>query len=167
MPLSGRVLVLNQSYQPLSVCDIKKAIVLLYLQKAETVVPDKRRKIRSVSQSIDCPSVIKLRRYVRVPFIGIEISRKNVLKRDAYTCQYCGSGKSLTIDHVLPKSRGGEDSWENLVTACIRCNNKKGNRLPHEAGMPLSSQPRKPDYFMYLRSHFGFTNEEWKQFMYE
>ncbi len=160
------MLVLNQSYQPLTVCDIRKAIVLIYLQKAEIVISDDSKQIRSVSETFRFPSVIKLVRYVKVPFQSIDLSRKNILKRDNHTCQYCGSKKSLTLDHVLPRSRGGQDTWENLVVACISCNNRKGNRLPSEAGMPLFSRPSKPDYFMYLRNYLGTSNEDWMQFMY-
>ncbi|GAB5466305.1 MAG: HNH endonuclease [Candidatus Kapaibacteriales bacterium] len=165
-PMSARVLVLNQSYQPLTVCSAKKAIVLLYLAKAEIVIDRPGKAIRSVKQAFSFPSVIRLSRYVKVPFMGIELSRKNVMKRDNHTCQYCGSKASLTLDHVLPRSRGGQDSWENLVVACISCNNKKGNRLPNEAGMPLKRKPQKPNYFMYLKNYLGDINDDWQQFMY-
>ena len=164
---SSKVLVLNQSYEPISICSARKAIVLVMLNKAELITQRENRFFRSVSTKLPQPSIIKLSRYVRVPFNNIEPSRRNVLRRDEHRCQYCGKKSlELTIDHILPRSRGGADSWENLITACIRCNNRKGNRTPEEAGMPLLSKPKKPNHIMFLRQAVGKIDEKWKPFLF-
>lgn len=165
--LSGRVLVLNQSYEPLMICSPKRALVLLFLYKAELIKKVKGRKVRSVNSTFDFPSVIKLNEYKHIPYKRVELSRKNILRRDNGTCQYCGTKAGpLTIDHILPRSRGGEDSWENLVTACFSCNNKKGNRTPKEARMPLINIPSKPHYVIYLNQKLGRIEEEWRPFVF-
>lgn len=165
-PLAGRVLVLNQSYEPLTVCSPKKAMILLYLQKAEMVSANQHRVIRTVNKNFNFPSVIRLNIYIRVPYRDVEISRKNIMRRDNNTCQYCGSRSNLTIDHVHPRSRGGEDTWENLTTACVRCNNRKGNRTPQEANMKLQNQPIRPNYIIFLKNYIGKIEEDWKQFLF-
>lgn len=115
------------------------------------------------------PTVIRLRHYVRLPYKDIPLTRRNLLQRDNHTCQYCGyDGEGLTLDHVIPRSRGGGDSWENMVTACVHCNVRKGNRTPKEAGMPLTSQPRKPHsslYFEVTRQIHNGIHQEWKKYM--
>jgi len=164
--LNGRVLVLNQSYEPISVCSPRKAISLLYMLKADMVIFNDSKNIRTINHNYEFPSVIKLSRYIRIPFRSVEISRKNILRRDNNTCQYCGSKNSLTIDHIIPKSRHGGDSWENLVTACVTCNNKKGNRTPFEAKMILRTTPQKPNYIVFLKNYLGRIEDEWKPFLY-
>lgn len=165
--LEGRVLVLNQSYEPLTICSPKRAVTLVFLYKAEIIEFAKGKLIRTPNSYYRFPSVIKLNQYRRVPYKTVVLSRKNVLRRDNHTCQYCGTKNSpMTMDHILPKSRGGDDSWENLITACFRCNNLKGNRTPKEAGMKLRSIPQKPHYILYMAQKLGNPQEEWKQFMY-
>lgn len=164
--INARVLVLNQDYQPLTVCSVQKSMLLLFLDKAELVHPDEHRKIHTVSTSYDLPSVIRLKRYARVPFKKMVVSRRNVLKRDMNKCQYCGKSDDLTIDHVIPRSRGGADSWENLVAACNKCNHRKGNRTPQEAGMPLLRAPFKPNYLMLLRDFMGTVEDHWRPYLY-
>lgn len=164
--LSGRVLVLNQDYQPLTVCSVQKSVTLLFLDKAELLHPNQERRIHTVTTTFDYPSVIRLRRYAKVPFKNLVVSRKNVLKRDGNRCQYCLKAEDLTIDHVLPKSRGGADTWENLVTACNKCNHKKGNRTPAEAGMTLHKTPYKPNYLMMIRDFMGSVEDQWKPYLY-
>ncbi len=165
--LGGRVLVLNQSYEPISVCNIRKAMGLLCLMKAEIVVANEKRRVRSVSNAFTCPSVIRLRRYIHVPVKKVELSRKNILRRDAHRCQYCGIVKPpLTIDHVMPKSRGGLDAWENLVCACVKCNVKKGNRTPEEASMKLSKTPRRPSHVTFIKNLSGDLDEGWKPYLF-
>jgi len=164
--LEGKVLVLNQSYEPVSVCSPKKAIILLFMMKAELVAPRENYYFRSVNQTFQLPSVIKLTRYIRIPFKQVELSRKNVMRRDGLSCQYCGNRTTLTIDHIVPRSRGGADTWENLVTACVACNNKKGNRTPEEAKMPLLSKPKKPSHIVYLKQYIGKFDESWKPFLF-
>lgn len=164
--LNGSVLVLNQSYEPISICSAKKALIQLYLTKAEMVAPKNGKLVHSVTQKIPFPSVIRLSRYVRVPYKHIVLSRKNILRRDGMKCQYCGSKTDLTIDHVIPKSRGGADKWDNLVAACRKCNNKKGNSTPSEAGMTLQSKPRKPNHLLFLKQQMNSFEDNWRPFLF-
>ena len=166
MSLTGQVLVLNQDYQPLSLCSVRKSLVLLLLEKAELLHKDETKRIRTISTTFDFPTVIRLMDYVRIPNKNIVVTRKNVLKRDGNKCQYCGSKESLTLDHIIPKSRGGGDSWDNLITCCATCNVKKGNKTPKEANMPLLSKPHKPHHLMFLRSQIASVNEHWKPYLY-
>ncbi len=123
--------------------------------------------IRGINVTFPLPSIIRLSRYIRVPMKKIELSRKNIIRRDNYRCQYCGvSSSNLTVDHVIPKSRGGTDSWENLVAACIPCNNKKANRTPEEAGMKLLRKPRKPNYLMFMINELGHIDDNWKPYLF-
>jgi 5-methylcytosine-specific restriction endonuclease McrA len=161
------VLVLNQSYEPISICSVKKALTLLLLEKAQLVESRNGSVVRSVRAVYPFPSVIRLQTYIRVPYKKIELSRRNILRRDGFACQYCGTRSvPLTIDHVIPRSRGGTDSWENLVTACIPCNNRKGNRTPEEAGMRLRTQPRKPNHIVFLRNFMGTVEAEWRPYLF-
>jgi len=160
-------LILNQSYEPLTTCSAKKALVLLYLTKADLIESRQDKYVHSVSTLLPYPSVIRLTTYKKVPYRQIELSRKNIFKRDNNCCQYCGTRTAaLTIDHIVPKSRGGGDTWENLVTACFRCNNIKGNRTPQEAGMKLQTKPMRPSYIMFLNKTVGAVEESWRNFMY-
>jgi 5-methylcytosine-specific restriction endonuclease McrA len=165
--MSRKVLVLNHNYEPLSVCNVKKAVILLYLGKAELVEPYDGKFLHSVSVTIPFPSIVRLSIYVRVPFKKIVLSRKNILRRDGHRCQYCGrSDVSLTVDHIIPRARGGEDTWENLVCACVRCNNKKGDRAPAEAQMALVRKPIRPNHVMFLRDFVGEMDERWKPYLF-
>lgn len=164
--LNGNVLILNQDYQPLSVCNVKRSLMLLFLDKAEMLHDRPHMKIRTITSEFEYPSVIRLRRYARIPFKNIVLTRKNIMKRDGNRCQYCGTSSDLTIDHVLPKSRNGKDSWENLVTACNKCNHKKGNRTPGEAGMPLKRDPFRPNHIIFLRDYMGRIEDHWKPYLY-
>ena len=138
----GQVLVLNASYEPLNITTWRRAMVMMIKGKAESLEQDSSRKIRHDTL---LPTVIRLRQFVRVPFREIPLTRKNILHRDNHCCQYCGCKSSkLSIDHVIPRSRGGDDSWENVTTACLACNVSKGNRTPKEAKMPINKEPRKP-----------------------
>ena len=147
MPLNrvagmGQVLVLNASYEPLNITTWRRAMVMMLKGKAESLEQDSSRRIHRDTM---LPTVIRLRQYVRVPFRQLAMTRRNVFYRDGHCCQYCGvSNDQLSIDHVIPRSRGGADIWENVTTACLRCNVRKGNRTPQEAVMPLRSTPRRP-----------------------
>jgi 5-methylcytosine-specific restriction endonuclease McrA len=147
--MNGAVLVLNASYEPLHVVTTKRAVILLLKEKAE-VVEAAEQLLRSERLRLRKPLVIRLVHYVKVPRqLALPLTRRLVLARDAYTCQYCGAQPNramLTIDHVLPRSRGGAKSWENVVTACRSCNQRKGNRTPKEANMPLMRKPFRPRY---------------------
>jgi 5-methylcytosine-specific restriction endonuclease McrA len=161
----GKVLVLNASYEPLNITSWRRAVILLIKGKAEQV----EHNGRFIYADVPLPTVIRLRHYVRVPYKEIALTRRNILHRDTHSCQYCGAtGDELTLDHVLPRSRGGEDSWENIVTACVRCNVRKGNRTPKEAGMPLKILPYKPYsglYFEVTKHIKSGTNEEWQKYV--
>ncbi|MFQ6617067.1 MAG: HNH endonuclease, partial [Fidelibacterota bacterium] len=141
--MNRHVLVLNQNYEPMHVCNVKRAVTMIYLGKAQ-IIEKESDWVRSVSLAIPFPSVVRLEEYIRTPYReDIILSRKNILKRDRHRCQYCGNGNvPLTVDHVIPKVKGGLESWDNLVCACIECNNRKGNRTPEEAGMKLIRRPR-------------------------
>jgi 5-methylcytosine-specific restriction endonuclease McrA len=165
--LSGKVLILNGNYEPLAICSVQKAIILLFLDKAEMVSNAENKMVHSVTRAIPFPSVIRLSSYVRVPFKKVILSRKNILRRDGHKCQYCGASSiSLTVDHVIPKSRGGEDSWENLVSACIRCNNRKGSQTPDEAEMPLMKRPIRPNHVTFLRQYVGKVDKGWEPYLF-
>ncbi|MFP5334761.1 MAG: HNH endonuclease [Actinomycetes bacterium] len=138
-----RTLVLNAGYEPLAVVSFRRAIVLVLTGKAVVLAVDEH-PVRAGAMVIERPSVILLSRYVRVPHgRAVPVSRRGVLRRDGHRCAYCRRS-AHTIDHVLPRSRGGPDSWENLVACCVRCNNAKGDRTPEEMGWVLQATPRAP-----------------------
>ena len=147
-------LALNASYEPLMIVPARRAIRLVLDEKAEVIEHDEQREFRSVSAQYPFPLVIRLVRYVHVPRrFRRQVTNTFLFARDAYTCQYCGRHKKnlrnrefLTRDHVLPISRGGGNSWANVVTACSTCNHRKGDRLPAEAGLGLRAKPREPNY---------------------
>ena len=149
----GRVLVLNATFEPINVCTVRRAAVLLLKEKAE-LVEQASWELRAESLTLPRPMVIRLVSYVRVPrdIHRRRITRKAVLARDGWTCQYCGSDKpSLTVDHVIPRSRGGESVWENIVASCAPCNRRKGNRLPREAQMHPRHKPKAPGPTVFIR----------------
>ena len=165
--MSRKVLVLNHNYEPLSVCNVKKAVILLWLGKAELIAACEGKVLRSVSAAMPFPSIVRLAVYVRVPYKKIVLSRKNVLRRDGHRCQYCGkSDLTLTVDHIIPKARGGNDAWENLVAACVSCNNRKGDRTPAEAHMPLLRKPIRPNHVMFIRHFVGTVDDHWKPYLF-
>jgi 5-methylcytosine-specific restriction endonuclease McrA len=104
--------------------------------------------------------------FVKVPFKKIILSRKNILRRDGHRCQYCGTSSNLTVDHMMPRSRGGEDTWENLVTACIKCNNKKGDRTPEESKLSLRIRPKRPSHITFIKNFAGKVDDTWKPYLY-
>ncbi len=150
---AGRVLVLNASYEPINVCTVRRATVLVLKDRAE-VLEKGEGALHSERLELERPCVIRLVRYVRVPrdVHRRKITRKAVLARDSYTCQYCGREASgLTVDHVIPRSRGGQSVWENIVASCAPCNRKKGNRMPREAQMLPANRPRPPGPTIFIR----------------
>lgn len=146
-------------------CSVERAFLLLFSQKAENVEILEGSVVRSVTRSFSVPSIIRLVRYVNVPYKGVMLSKNNVFKRDASSCQYCGSGRNLTLDHVIPRSRGGQTKWTNLVTACSPCNSVKGNRTPKEAQMPLRRQPFRPSFLLLLKISGGSSYERWRPYL--
>ncbi|MFM7512268.1 MAG: HNH endonuclease [Cyanobium sp.] len=138
----GHVLVLNASYEPLNITSWRRAVVMVLKGKAEGLEHDGGRQIRS---DLMQPTVIRLRQFVRVPYRPLPLTRRNLFQRYFHRCQYCGSRQErLSVDHVLPRSRGGMDTWENVTTACLSCNVRKGNRTPREACMVLARPPHRP-----------------------
>ncbi len=142
-----RVLILNASFEPLHVCSVKRAVALLMHEVAERV-EDGDKVLRSVNRAFPVPSVIRLKRFVKRPYRQrVAFNRRNLFKRDDHTCQYCGTrSNDLTLDHVLPRSRGGPTSWDNVVACCKRCNARKRDRTPEEAGMALQRRPYAPRF---------------------
>lgn len=161
----GKVLILNQDYSALTICSVQKAFILVYLNKADIVSESAQGGIQTISRTFPRPSVIRLHRYVNLPYKGVVLSRQNIFKRDNHQCQYCGITTDLTLDHVLPRSRGGKSSWTNLVTACKTCNSKKGDLTPEEAQMPLMRKPFKPSFIMFLRDFSGKIEKEWECYL--
>jgi 5-methylcytosine-specific restriction endonuclease McrA len=142
--MSRKVLVLNSTYEPMNVCSLHRAVVLLLKGKAE-IVETATGLVRSERSSLAVPAVVRLVNYVRLPRAdGKRVSRRAILARDGFRCQYCGSTRHLTIDHIIPRSRGGVSSWENVVTSCAPCNVRKGACLPWEVDMWPSRKPRPP-----------------------
>jgi len=160
-----RVLVLNAGYEPLGLTSIRRGVVLVQNRTADAVSLS-QQFLRTPSSRIPVPSVIRLRRMIRRPAGRLSLNRQNILRRDGFTCQYCGARhKVLTIDHVIPRSRGGRDSWENLVAACLDCNVRKGDRTPEEAGMPLLRQPGPPGYMAWITFELSEVPEDWVPFL--
>jgi len=163
--MGRKVLILNQDYSALSICSVSKAFLLVYLNKAELVAESSAYFLRTVSSSYPMPTVIRLNRYINLPYKGVMMTRQNIFKRDGCSCVYCGTHEDLTLDHVLPKSRGGRTTWDNLTTACKRCNTRKGNRTPDEIVMPMRLRPFKPSFIMFLRDFSGANDESWTPFL--
>ena len=165
--LSKKVLVLNQSYEPLMVIGAKRAIILLLSEKSECVA-NYSDIIHAQSFSMSLPSVIRVNKYIRFFRSEVLLNRANVLKRDNFTCQYCEKKtSSMTIDHIIPKNKGGKDSWDNLVAACSKCNTKKGNSLLEKIGMKLLKKPRKPNYLFYFKQYINNgVQDSWKEYLY-
>ena len=160
-----RTLVLNAGYEPLAVVSFKRAIVLVLDGKASIVASDDEHPVLSASGQWERPSVILLRRYVRIPNgRAVPVSRRGVLRRDGQRCGYCGVSAS-TIDHVQPRSRGGKDTWENLVACCLRCNNVKGDRTPQEMGWELRFAPRPPHGAQWTVRGTDRTDPRWEPYL--
>ncbi len=160
----GRSLILNASFEPLGVVAHRRAIVLVLGEKAE-VIERNGAVYNSEHLHIEAPSVIRLRYYVRVPRrMHVAPSRKAVFLRDGHTCQYCGRAAE-NVDHVVPRSRGGSHTWDNVVAACRRCNGKKENRSPAEVGMKLRHPPRVPHDGFWLRLLVGQAEPEWLRYL--
>lgn len=160
----AHALVLNATYEPLSVVPIRRAIVLVVGDKAETVHAGDGA-FHSENTTVPVPTVIRLRRYVRVPYRRrVALTRRAVFARDAALCQYCGSAAE-NLDHVLPRSRGGEHTWENVVAACRTCNARKGDRTPGEADMRLLTPPRAPREAGWLLIGAGAPHPSWSAYL--
>jgi 5-methylcytosine-specific restriction endonuclease McrA len=169
--LNENVLVLNTTYEPINICKVKRATVLI-LKNIAVPLEYNSKYISSPSVKIPVPSVIKLLKYIKIPTRTVVLSRKNVLIRDDYTCQYCGKKfppNELTIDHIIPKSKGGKTSWDNVVTCCKKCNTIKGQQTAWEAGLRLVKKPSAPNYiyFVHIVRHLGNNNSAWMKYLYK
>jgi len=182
--LNRPTLVLNRHWQPVHVTTVHRAVAMLWSEVAEVVCPvtyqlygwdqwitmspaDGDRAIRTGRLRFGIPDVIRLPGYDRPPKESVPFTRRNLIKRDHHTCQYCGvqpGADSITLDHVLPRSRGGASSWANCVAACVRCNSRKADRTPEQAGMRLLREPHKPDWKPFFAAS-GAKVKSWAQFM--
>jgi 5-methylcytosine-specific restriction endonuclease McrA len=159
-----RVLLLNATFEPLCAVSVRRAIVLMFKGKAEVLEGD-GGAFHSEKLTIAIPSVIRLVYYVKVPYYGrANLSRRAVFARDSWACQYCG-GKAETMDHVVPRSRGGAHSWENVVAACRRCNSKKKDKLPAEASLELRKKPGVPRGPATVSLELGKVRPEWERYL--
>ncbi len=160
-----QVLVLNSSFEPLNVCSVRRAHVLVFKGKAE-VVEAIERPLRSASGRFPWPHVIRLLAYVRVPrAVQRRISRRALFARDGWRCQYCGSTGRLTLDHVVPRSRGGDSVWENVVASCAPCNLRKGDRLPDEVSMHPQVKPRPPAPALFITLAASHIPDRWHPYL--
>ncbi len=165
-PLNKLCLVLNQNYEPLSITNVKRAVCLIYLGKAEIIEPY-NFGIRTISNSFNAPSILRLLYFIRIKRTNLPLSKHNILKRDKYICQYCGTKNGpMTTDHVIPKKLGGKYTWENLVCACVRCNNKKGGRTIEQTGMKLSRCPKRPHFFSIVHNLMKIPDPKWRQYLF-
>ena len=160
-----KTLVLNAGYEPMSVVSFKRAVILVLTGKASVLQADEHDPIRSESLALDRPSVIILTRYVKPPRRRpVMLSRRGVLRRDGHLCAYCGA-HATTIDHVLPRSRGGQNTWTNLVACCRSCNCDKGNRTPEEMGWTLRFTPAPPRVGRFWLREIEEPIAEWRPFL--
>lgn len=163
--MEKKVLVLNLDHSPVAIVNVQKAIVLTYLNKAMLLERFEYLSIRTVDRIFYYPAVIRLQEYKPVPYQGALLNRHNIFKRDQNQCQYCGARKALTIDHIIPKSKGGKTNWVNLITACHHCNTKKGNRTPEQADMALRQDPFRPTLAYFIADYAIKNAEEWLPFL--
>jgi 5-methylcytosine-specific restriction endonuclease McrA len=160
------VLVLNATFEPINVCTVRRAVVLLLKDKAE-VIEHAKWDLHSATMTMQQPVVIRLVTYVRIPrdTHRRKITRRAVFARDGWACQYCGSRSSLTVDHVIPKSKGGQSSWDNIVASCAPCNRRKGDALPRQVGMRLLHKPRTPSPNVFIHVASPTIPTAWLQYL--
>jgi 5-methylcytosine-specific restriction endonuclease McrA len=163
------VLLLNSDYEPLNVCNLRRAFRLVFGEKAEVIQYD-HTEVRTATQVFHAPSVIRLHHRIKRPRPRVRLSRREVFIRDKHTCQYCGTQThDLTLDHVIPRHRGGLHTWDNLVTACKHCNHRKGGKLVEEARMRLMKAPFEPRcdvYTLFTPYLSDPRNEAWRDFLF-
>ncbi len=163
--MSSKVLVLNQDFRALTICSMERAFILVFMRKAELVRDVEGEELRTVTEIYPKPSIIRLSKYIHVPYRNVELTRYNVFKRDGNACAYCGSKLNLTLDHVIPKSKGGKTTWNNLVAACRKCNSKKGHLTPEEAGLVLTVKPHKPTFINFIKKSFRSSKQDWMEYL--
>ena len=160
------VLLLNFTYEPLGVVDVARAVRMLFARKVE-VVHAGCGEIRSVTAAFPLPSVVRLLYYIAHRRKKVALTKKNVLLRDKYLCAYCGvrGDRLMTVDHVVPRARGGRSTWENLVACCSTCNARKRDRTPDEARMPLRIRPREPKFIPWIVVRSHTAPDEWVKYL--
>lgn len=165
--INNPVLVLNQTYEPLNICRVRRALVLMHEGKAE-MLENGYGFVHSTTAIFPIPSVIKLSRLIKRPRPQRKLSRFEIFNRDHHTCQYCGkSSRQVTIDHIIPRYRGGKQTWENMVTACVPCNRRKAGRTPGEAGMRLIRPPHPPrDNYLFFIPYQLQVRQEWQKYLF-
>jgi 5-methylcytosine-specific restriction endonuclease McrA len=159
------ILVLNFDYRPLNITTFKRGFNLVWNGRAEIIEYDKCNPVISTIGNYKRPVIIRLVRYISVPFKKVPLTRHNIYRRDGYTCGYCGSNKDLTLDHILPKSRGGKNTWKNLVTCCKSCNNNKDNMTPEEADMKLLVNIYAPTMIQFIERINKSSNQTWSKYL--
>jgi hypothetical protein len=159
-----KVLVLNYDYTPVNITNITRALKLVIKEKAE-IVKEGTAMFRSEKVTFKAPSIIRLLNYVKIKFFKVVLTKKNILIRDNFKCVYCDSNKNLTLDHLIPKSKGGKNDWLNLVTCCDSCNKKKGDKSPEESKMTLLRKPFKPSYYTFLKSYLEKSFSDWDSYL--
>jgi len=166
--MNHEVLVLNSDYEPLNICNLRRAFSLIFLEKVDVLQTD-TMVVHTVRGAYESPSVVRLRQHVRRPRPELRLSRRSILARDNYTCQYCGiHAKDLTVDHVIPRRLGGPTAWDNLVCCCKKCNTKKGDKTLSQVGFHMVKEPRRPRYipFISLNKYLESTrNEAWRMYL--
>ena len=165
----AKTLKLDISYRPIEIVDAVEALVLCLIGKAQAI-ENYQKEIKSVSDSFQLPAVIVLKRFVKFQFKVVAVRRQEVILRDQCTCQYCAKKfpvDKLTIDHIIPKSKGGENTWENLVAACKKCNQRKGNRTPEQANMKLLNTPKKPKFNILRAVGKSQVSDLWKNYLWD
>tara|TARA_B100001769_G_C22104090_1_gene596317 strand:- start:2186 stop:2683 length:498 start_codon:yes stop_codon:yes gene_type:complete len=161
------ILVLNADYTPINITDLKRAFNLIYKGKAEIIKHNIIYPIITELRKFKRPTIIRLLSYVSIPFRKVTLNRKNIFRRDRYKCLYCGekNKNKLTIDHVTPKSKGGKNTWENLVTCCKRCNSHKDDKLPYQTNLQLIYKPYKPTYLEFIKNITAEQSSDWTSFI--
>ena len=168
--MNARFLVLNASFEPINVCTERRAVVMIFKGVAR-MEEHNGHMLHSQRIEMHAPAVIRLTEYRHIPFERRSLSRKNILLRDHSCCQYCGkqfAPSELTLDHIVPRSRGGESAWDNLVACCKRCNHRKGNRTPEESGMNLLRRPRAFSLHVnrQIMRYLGRADETWRKYLF-
>ena len=165
----GKCLILNADYSPISITSVEHAVTLFFCEKIDITVARSNKVLHSATQTWPFPSVVRVKDYVKLPFKKTPLTKRNVFLRDGYQCGYCLNKKSeMTIDHIIPTSRGGAaHSWENVITCCKSCNNRKDAYLLEEIGMKLLKKPTRPSHIMFLKSLAKEIDSEWEQYLFQ
>ncbi len=163
----GKCLLLNASYEPLCLCSVERAVVLLYQGKVDLVEQHEDKVLRSANGRHPWPTIVRVVQFKHVERKKIPLTKRNIFRRDGFECSYCGRpGGELTVDHIQPKSRGGRDDWSNLTSACKTCNNVKNDRTPEEAGMVLRKKPSRPNHIVFFKAMAKEIDPQWEKFLF-